>query len=105
MQRSVYVFLLGMVLLTLPLWSATFSGTLTAPAPGGTSSLSWNGGPLTGTNGGGGVFTTCTSMTCDTYTRTGNVPSAFYSANPSYAVRVTIQWGSNITAPDLLLWV
>lgn len=103
MQRSVYVFLLGMVLLTLPLWSATFSGTLTAPAPGGTSSLNWNGGPLTGTNGVGGVFTTCTSMTCDTYTLTVNVPAAFYSANPRYGVRVTIQWGSNINDLDLFI--
>lgn len=81
--------------------AATFSGTLNAPASGQTTTLTWAGGPLAGTNGVGGVATQCTSATCDSYTLTVNVPSTFYSSNPNYAVHVAINWASNLNDLDL----
>jgi hypothetical protein len=96
--------LCGLVVLALALvvssaFAATpSSGTLNAPAAGQTSSISFSGGPLTGATA---TPAACTSLTCDTFTLTVNVPSTFYSANPSYAVHVKINWASNTNDFDL----
>jgi len=74
------------------------SGTLNAPAAGQTSSLSFSGGPFTGATASPAA---CTSLTCDTFTLTVNVPATFYSSNPSYAVHVKINWASNTNDFDL----
>ena len=103
-MKTSNTFLLSMlaaVLTTLPAWAATSSGTLSAPKSGGTSTLTWSGGPLTGTNGVGGVATECTSLTCDTYTLTVAVPATFYSANPNYAIHIAINWASNLNDLDV----
>ncbi len=94
---------LGSMLLALMLVGSSFaampsSGTLTAPAAGQTTSISFNGGPFTGATA---TPAACTSLTCDTFTLTVNVPSTFYSANPSYAVHVKINWASNTNDFDL----
>ncbi len=98
---------LGLLLLcglaVLPLSATTFTGTLNTPAPGGTSTLTWNGGPLTGTNGVGGVFTACTALTCDFYNLTVNAGSTFYASNPNYTVDVKITWGSSLNDLDLYI--
>ena len=96
-------FILGATFLSLRVWAGTFSGTLTQPSAGGTSTLTWNGGPLSGTNGVGGVLTTCTSVTCDSFNLAVNVPASFYAANPSYSVRVAINWASNLNDLDLYI--
>jgi hypothetical protein len=85
---------------TFPLFASTPSaGTLNAPATGSTSSaISWSGGPYTGATADPSA---CTTATCDTYTLTVNVPSTFYSANPSYSVQVGINWASNTNDFDL----
>ena len=94
----------GLVVLALMLvvssaFAATPSnGTLNAPAAGQTSSISFSGGPFTGATA---TTAACTSLTCDTFTLTVNVPSTFYSANPSYAVHVKINWASNTNDFDL----
>jgi len=78
--------------------AAPTSGTLNAPASGQTSSVSWSGGPYTGATADPSA---CTTVTCDTYTLTVNVPSTFYAANPGYAVKVGITWASSTNDFDL----
>ena len=96
------IVLLALVLLATPLWAANFSGTIIAPASGASSTVTWNGGPISGTYGVGGVATIqCTTVTCDTYTLTVNVPSSFYSSNPNYALTVGINWASNLNDLDV----
>ncbi|HXS72869.1 MAG TPA: hypothetical protein VN725_02410 [Rhodanobacteraceae bacterium] len=81
------------------LWAATpAAGTLNAPASGQTSILTWSGGPYTGATADPAA---CTTLTCDTYTLTVNVPSTFYAANPGYAVKVGITWASSTNDFDL----
>lgn len=98
MRKVIFV-----LFLSSSVWAATFSGTLSAPSAGSSSTLTWNGGPLTGTDGVGGVVTTCTALTCDNYSLTVNVPSTFYAANPNYAVQVNINWASNLNDLDLYI--
>jgi hypothetical protein len=99
--RSLLLVLLS-TLFTGFTFGATFNGTLNAPASGSTSKLSWNGGPISGTYGVGGVETIqCTSVTCDTYTLTVNVPSTFYSSNPNYSITVGVNWASNLNDLDV----
>src|SRR5882672_4383065 len=74
------------------------SATLNAPTAGQASSVSWSGGPFTGATADPSV---CTSVTCDTFALTVNVPSPFYSSNPSYAVHVRINWANNTNDFDL----
>ena len=74
------------------------SGTLNAPASGQTSSTSWSGGPFTGATADPSL---CTSVTCDSFALTVNVPSMFYSSNPNYAVQVGISWASSTNDFDL----
>ena len=103
MKRCVLL-LVVTTIASLPLIAATYSGTLNAPSSGTTASLSWSGGPMTGTNGVGGVATACTSLTCDYYNLTVNVPATFYSSNPTYAVHVAINWSSNLNDLDLYIY-
>jgi hypothetical protein len=99
-----FLFVLVSTLLTTPLWSTNFSGTVNAPSSGGTSTVTWNGGPISGTYGVGGVATIqCTSLTCDIYTLTVNVPSTFYAANPNYSLSVGVNWASNLNDIDLYI--
>jgi hypothetical protein len=74
------------------------SGTLTAPAAGQTTSVSFGGGPFTGATPDPAA---CTTLNCDTFTLTVNVPATFYSANPGYAVHVKINWASTPNDFDL----
>jgi len=74
------------------------SGTLNAPAAGQTSSINWTGGPLSGATADPAA---CTSVNCDTFTLSVNVPATFYSSNPNYAVHVRINWASNSNDFDL----
>ena len=95
----------GLLLLLTSLSAlAASGGTLNAPAAGQSATLTWSGGPLSGTNGVGGVLTQCTSLSCDTYALTVNVPSTFYSANPSYAIHVQANWGSNTNDLDVYVF-
>lgn len=74
------------------------SGTLTAPAAGQTTSVTFSGGPFTGATA---TPAACTSLNCDTFTLTVNVPATFYTANPAYAVHVKINWASSTNDFDL----
>ena len=95
---------LGPLLLVLALavssgFAATpSSGTLTAPAAGQTTSVSFSGGPFTGATPDPAA---CTTLNCDAFTLTVNVPATFYSANPTYAVHVKINWASTPNDFDL----
>jgi hypothetical protein len=96
------LFLLAFLLPALALGSAFAStpstGTLNAPAIGQTTSLTWTGGPITGA---GTDPSTCTALTCDTFALIVNVPATFYSANPSYAVHIKLNWASNTNDFDV----
>src|SRR5437899_3258212 len=93
------VFLLSAL---FPCFAATpSSGTLNAPSSGQTTSVTWSGGPYTGATA---DPSTCTSLTCDTYTLQVNVPSTFYSSNPNYSVQVGINWASNTNDFDLYIY-
>jgi hypothetical protein len=85
---------------TLPTFAATpNSGTLTPPATGTQSSaVTWNGGPYTGATADPSV---CTTVTCDSYMLTVNVPATFYSSNPNYSIQVSINWASSTNDFDL----
>jgi hypothetical protein len=94
----------GLLLLTLLLTvSSAFAatptgGTLNAPAAGQTTSVVFSGGPFTGATA---TPAACSSLTCDTFTLTVNVPATFYTANPTYAVHVRVDWASNTNDFDL----
>jgi hypothetical protein len=90
---------LALVLAVFPAFGATPpSGTLAAPASGQTTSVTFSGGPFTGATA---TPAACTTLTCDSFTLTVNVPATFYSANPTYAVHVKINWGSSTNDFDL----
>lgn len=103
MKKALLALVVGACLVASPLWATTFNGTINTPSSNGTSTLSWSGGPLTGTNGVGGVFTQCTTLTCDFYNLTVNVSSTFYSSNPNYAIHVAANWGSSLNDIDLYI--
>ncbi len=87
------------ILVALSAFASTpSSGTLNAPAAGQINSVSWSGGPLSGATADPAA---CTGVNCDTFVLTVNVPSTFYSSNPSYAVHVRIDWASNTNDFDL----
>ncbi|MBZ5559247.1 MAG: glycoside hydrolase [Acidobacteriia bacterium] len=77
------------------------SGTLTAPPAGQTSSIAWAGGPYTGVTADPSA---CTTLTCDSFMLTVNVPSTFYASNPTYAVRVRIAWAASTNDFDLYVY-
>src|SRR6266481_4404409 len=99
-KRFVFV-LLVLLVLTSAFAATPNSGTLTAPANGQTSSVSWSGGPYTGATADPSL---CSSITCDTYMLTVNVPSTFYSSNPNYAVQVGLNWPSSTSDFDLYVY-
>ncbi len=88
-----------LALAACPAFAATpSSGNLNTPAAGQTSSVSFSGGPFTGATA---TPAACSTLTCDTFTLIVNVPSTFYSSNPTYAVHVKINWASNTNDFDL----
>jgi alpha-glucosidase len=99
MNQKWFGFTLAALLIAYPAVASTpSSATLNAPAAGQTSSVTWSGGPFTGATADPAA---CTSVTCDTFALTVNVPATFYSSNPSYAVHVRIGWASNTNDFDL----
>jgi hypothetical protein len=98
-KQALGLALLSLTLAACPAFAATpSSGTLNAPAAGQTSSISFSGGPFTGATA---TPAACTTLTCDTFALTVNVPAAFYSSNPTYAIHVKINWASNNNDFDL----
>lgn len=101
-RLALFVFMVTAVFLlfaALPARPATpASGALSAPASGQTSSVAWSGGPYTGATADPSL---CSSVTCDTFQLTVNVPSTFYSANPNYVVQVGLNWPSSTNDFDL----
>jgi hypothetical protein len=90
-------------------FAATYSGTLTPPPVGSsTSSQTWN-GTVTGAQGeigGLGLITPpCTSQICDIYNLTVNVPATFYGTNPDYAVHVTLSDTPGAAGSDIDIYV
>ena len=100
-MRTVLV-ALCLVSITLCALAATPSGgTLSAPASGQTSGVSWVGGPYTAVTADPSL---CTGATCDMYTLQVSVPTTFYSSNPQYVVQVGLNWTSNTNDFDLYIY-
>ena len=100
-MRTVLV-ALCLVSITLCALAATpSSGTLSAPASGQTSGVSWVGGPYTAVTADPSL---CTGATCDMYTLQVSVPTTFYSSNPQYVVQVGLNWTSNTNDFDLYIY-
>ena len=95
--------ILWALMLAVPGWAATpASGTLVPPTSTGQSVvISWSGGPYTAVTADPSL---CTSINCDTYTLTVNVPSTFYDANPTYAVTVGLNWAATPNDFDLYIY-
>src|SRR5260221_13827925 len=75
------------------------SGTLIPPlTSGGTSNVTWTGGPYTSVAAyaaNGNIPALCNPLTCDIFNLAVNVSPAFYAGNPTYQVRVHIDWQTN----------
>src|SRR4051812_33741357 len=79
--------------------STPTSGTLSAPTTsGGSSSVSWSGGPFTAVTADTSL---CTSRTCDKFTLVVGATNSFYASNPNYAVHVKINWQDSNNDFDL----
>lgn len=108
MKTSLALVLASLLTLSTSAFAASFSGTLNPPATGSTSTLTWSGnvtGVIGSTGGTGLVNPICTSLTCDIYTLTVNVPATFYAANPTYAIHVTVNWTPAAPNTDLDIYV
>ncbi len=78
------------------------NGVLVPPTTsGGTSSVSWTGGPYTAVTADPSL---CTPAGCDNFSLLVDVPASFYSGNPGYTVQVAITWGSNTNDFDLYVY-
>ena len=104
LARTAFSFLISLLPVTLgsSLFASTpSSGTLNAPAPGGSSTVTWSGGPYTAVVESPSM---CTSVGCDTFTLQVNVPATFYAANPNYSIVVSIRWPDSINDFDLYVY-
>ncbi|MBV8205802.1 MAG: hypothetical protein JO041_03340, partial [Acidobacteria bacterium] len=94
MKKSAILIAAVALLVSAPAFSASFSGTLNAPASGSTtSSLTWSGtvtGVISNTNL--VISPPCNSTVCDIYTLTVGVPATYYGSNPNYAVHINLNW-------------
>ncbi len=100
--------LLVLFLITaIPAWSATTPSSGTLAGVG--QSITWSGGPLTGSNLastalGDPIASLCLSLgTCETFTLVVNLPATFYTTNPNAGVQISINWG--LVANDLDLYL
>jgi hypothetical protein len=103
MRRTAFVVML--CLFATHGFAASYSGTLATTT--GAASTSWNGGPLTGALGYGGLVglsPPCTSDICDIYSLTLSLPAGFYSMNPSFGVHVTAGWNSDVQDLDVYVF-
>ncbi len=77
------------------------SGTLMPSSSGGASSISWTGGPYTAVTADPSL---CTSLSCDEFLLTVNIPVSFYTTNPDFSVRVHIAWADTPNDFDLYVY-
>jgi hypothetical protein len=82
----------AMLLATSTLYAATpSSGTLAAA----NATVTWSGGPYTGTTVDNSPVNTslCTTLTCDSFTLSVNIPANFYTTYPNDEVQIGINLG------------
>jgi hypothetical protein len=93
----------AMLLATSTLYAATpSSGTLAAA----NATVTWSGGPYTGTTVDNSPVNTslCTTLTCDNFTLSVNIPANFYTTYPNDEVQIGINWASNLNEFDLFIY-
>jgi subtilisin family serine protease len=74
----------------------TKGGTLTSTV----RTVSWQGGPYSAVTA---DPTACTSVSCDHFSLTVNIPPAYYTTHPDYTVRVYISWQDTVDDFDLYI--
>jgi hypothetical protein len=107
-MRHISTLLLVLAFCT-PAFAASFSGTLNPPPVGtSTSTLIWNGtvsGVIGDANVLGLINPPCDSTLCDIYTLMVNVPAAYYTTNPNYAVHINVSDTPNQPQNDIDLYI
>src|ERR1700686_1933852 len=101
MRKSFVVLVL--FLATSTLFAATpTTGTLASAG----STVTWSGGPYTGnTVDTSPVNTTlCTTLTCDSFNLSVNIPANFYTTYPNDEVQIGINWASDLKEFDLFIY-
>jgi hypothetical protein len=87
-----------------PAYASTFSGTLSTS----NMSLTWTGietGVIGQSQTGTGVANPpCNSTICDLYDLTVNVPAAYYTSHPNYAIHAKASWSSNLQEIDIYVY-
>src|ERR1039457_6953433 len=87
---------------TLLYASTPTTGTLAAA----NATVTWSGGPYSGNTVDTSPANTslCTTLTCDTFNLSVNVPANFYTTNPNDEVQIGINWASNLNEFDLFIY-
>lgn len=78
------------------------SGTLATA----NATVTWTGGPFTGNTIDTSPFNTslCTTLTCDSFNLSVNIPASFYTTYPNDEVQITINWASDLNEFDLFIY-
>jgi hypothetical protein len=101
MSKTLAVFVL--FLATTTLYASTPStGTLAAAS----TTVTWSGGPYTGATVDNSPINTsaCTTLTCDSFNLSVNIPANFYTTYPNDEVQIGINWASDLNEFDLFIY-
>src|ERR1700730_2304252 len=81
-------------LATSTLYAATPTAATLSSA---SATVTWSGGPYTGNTVDTSPVNTslCTTLTCDSFNLSANIPANFYTTNLNDEVQVTINWASD----------
>jgi hypothetical protein len=93
----------AILLTTSALYASTPStGTLASAS----ATVTWSGGPYTGNTVDTSPVNTslCTTLTCDSFNLSVNIPSNFYISNPNDEVQIGINWASDLNEFDLFVY-
>ena len=102
MRKILPLVVLFLATSTLLYASTPTTGTLAAA----NATVTWSGGPYSGNTVDTSPANTslCTTLTCDTFNLSVNVPANFYTTNPNDEVQIGINWASNLNEFDLFIY-
>src|ERR1700722_9092041 len=101
MCKTFAVLLLSLA--TSTLFAATpTTGTLASAG----ATVTWSGGPYTGATVDNSPVNTsaCTTLTCDSFNLSVNIPANFYTTYPNDEVQIGINWASDLNEFDLFIY-
>ncbi len=99
--RFFLTFLLSLFIPFMLFAAVPGSGTLSPSSSGGANSITWTGGPYTAVTPDPSL---CSSLSCDDFYLTVNIPSSFYTNNSTFSVQVGITWASLPNDFDLYIY-